>query len=58
VVGLLAAAFYDPVFTGAIRDGADAALAMLAFALLALWKVPAWIVVIGAGGGAMLFNLI
>ena len=58
VVGLLAAAFYDPVFTSAIKDGADAALAMGAFALLALWKVPAWIVVIGAGMGALLFGLI
>lgn len=49
VVGLLIAAFYDPVFTSAIDDGRDLALGFAAFACLALWKIPAWVVVIGAG---------
>lgn len=52
VVGLLLAALYDPVFTSAIQDGRDLALALAAFALLQLWKVPAWMVVIGAGAAA------
>jgi len=52
VVGLLLAALYDPVFVGSIKDGRDVALGLAAFALLELWKVPAWIVVIGAGASA------
>ncbi len=52
VVGLLLAALYDPVFVSSIKDGRDVALGLAAFALLELWKVPAWIVVIGAGASA------
>ena len=54
VVGLLIAVFYDPVWRSAIRDGSDFALALAAFGLLAVWRVPAWMVVIGAGGLAWL----
>ncbi|KNE21481.1 chromate efflux transporter [Virgibacillus pantothenticus] len=46
VVGLLLAAFYDPVFTSSILDGADFGLAVILFALLHFWKVPAWLIVI------------
>ena len=53
VVGLLLAALYDPVFTSAIRDGRDFALAVGAFVLLSLWKWPPWLVVgLGALAGA------
>jgi chromate transporter len=51
VVGLLLAALYDPVWTSAINSGKDVALALAAYVLLALWKVPAWLVVILAGAG-------
>jgi chromate transporter len=45
VVGLLAAAFHDPVWTGGIRAPADVAVAAIGFALLAFARVPAlWIV--------------
>lgn len=55
VVGLLLAALYHPVWTSAIRTSADLALALVTFALLALWTVPAWlVVVIAALGGAVL----
>jgi chromate transporter len=54
VVGLLLAALYDPVLINAVRDGRDAALLLGAFALLELWKVPAWVLVIGAGSAAAL----
>jgi chromate transporter len=55
VVGLLLAALYHPVWTSAIRTPADFALALAAFALLALWNAPAWlVVVIAALGGAVL----
>jgi chromate transporter len=51
VVGLLLAALYDPVWTSGIRAPADFALAATAFLLLALWKLPPWLVVIAAGAG-------
>jgi len=46
VVGLLLAALYQPVWTSAIHKPADFALGLAAFGLLALWKLPPWIVVI------------
>ena len=53
VVGLLLAALYHPVWTSAIHGSADVALALAAFALLAFWRAPAWLVVVlAAGGGA------
>ena len=45
VVGLLLAALYDPVWTSAIEGPRDVAFALAAFALLALWLVPPWVVV-------------
>ena len=52
VVGLLGAAFYDPIWTGGIETPADLALGLAAFALLAFWKVPPWaVVVMGALAG-------
>jgi chromate transporter len=49
VVGLLAAALYDPVFTGGITSPRTMAIAAAAFVTLATWTVPAWAVVITAG---------
>lgn len=46
VVGLLLAAFYDPVWTAGVRSGTDFVLALAAFALLASWRVPPWLVVV------------
>jgi chromate transporter len=55
VVGLLGAAFYQPVWTSAIDRPADFGLALAAFGLLVLWKTPPWLVVVlAAGGGALL----
>jgi len=52
VVGILGAALYSPVFTSAIGDMRDFALALACFVLLVSWKVPPWgIVIIGALGG-------
>ncbi|SEP18921.1 chromate efflux transporter [Paenibacillus sp. OV219] len=45
VVGILMAALYDPVWMSAIRSGADFALALTAFGLLTVWKMPPWVVV-------------
>jgi len=47
VVGLLLAAFYDPVWTAAIHTPRDFAMALAALLLLQVWRVPPWAVVIG-----------
>ena len=55
VVGLLLAALYDPVLTGAIHSPSDFALALAAFALLTVARAPAWAVVaVTAAAGAAL----
>ena len=52
VVGLLLAALYDPVWTSGVRSAGDFVLALAAFALLASWKLPPWLVmVLGALAG-------
>ncbi|WP_103733773.1 chromate efflux transporter [Pseudomonas sp. GZJR-8] len=49
VVGLLLAALYQPVWTSAIYNVYDVALALLALVALMVWKLPPWLVVIGCG---------
>lgn len=49
VVGLLVAAFYDPVWTSAIHTPYDFAFALLALVALMYWKLPPWLVVLGCG---------
>src|SRR5699024_92136 len=46
VVGILLAAFYYPVIKSSIFDTSDFALGVVLFALLNIWKVPAWLIVI------------
>jgi chromate transporter len=57
VVGLLGAALYDPLWTGAIRDSYDFALALTGFALLTAWKLLPWQVVglLAMGGIGLAF---
>lgn len=45
VVGLLLAAFYNPVWTSAILSPRDFMLAAGAFLLLVFWRLPPWLVV-------------
>jgi len=40
VVGLLAAALYNPVWTNSVRSRADLAVALVCFVLLTAWKAP------------------
>ena len=55
VVGILGAALYDPVWTSAILDRRDFALALIGFVLLTVWKAPPWgVVVLMAAGGVLL----
>ena len=57
VVGVLLSALYDPVWTKGIGGPADFALALVAFALLVIWKAPSWgVVLVSAAGGAALFG--
>jgi chromate transporter len=58
VVGLLLAAFYQPVWSTGITGAADFALASAAFLLLFIWQTPPWLVVVlcaaaGAGLGLL-----
>jgi chromate transporter len=55
VVGLLLAALYRPVWTSAIGNAGDFALAAAAFLLLFIWKTPPWLVVVfcALGGAAL-----
>ena len=46
VVGLLLAAFYNPVWTAGILSPRDFILGLAAFGLPTLWKVPPWLVVV------------
>lgn len=46
VVGVLAAALYDPVLTSAIGGARHLAIALLALAALAVWRAPPWAVVV------------
>lgn len=48
VVGLLLAALYQPVWTGAMDAPQDVALALAALVALMRWKLPPWLVVLGS----------
>jgi chromate transporter len=53
VVGLLAAALYNPVWTSSVNGRGDFAVALVAFVLLMVWRAPPLLVVIvSALGGA------
>ena len=58
VLGLLAAALYTPVGTGAIRSIPDAGVAVGAFALLVLARLPPLVVVAACAGAAALIRLV
>lgn len=56
VVGILAAALYSPVFTSAIHDAADFALAAAAFAGLVWSPLPVWVIVIVCGAAGIFIS--
>ncbi|MFI8593954.1 chromate efflux transporter [Microbacterium sp. NPDC078428] len=58
VVGILAAALYDPVFTTAVTGAGTVALALVCFVLLVSWRAPAWVVVLVGGAGGILLAVI
>jgi chromate transporter len=55
VVGILAAALYNPLFTTAITGPGPFCLGLVCFVLLTSWKAPPWaVVLVGAVGGVLL----
>jgi len=46
VVGVLGAALYNPIWTGAVLDARDLAIALIAFMLLERWRAPPILVVV------------
>ncbi|HWE72858.1 MAG TPA: chromate efflux transporter [Stellaceae bacterium] len=57
VVGLLAAALYNPVWTSSVMKPEDFGLALVAFVLLTVWQMPPLIVVIISALGGMALTL-
>lgn len=55
VVGILGAAFYNPIWTGTIHGVADLILALAAFLLLQIRRLPVWsVVILTATAGALI----
>jgi chromate transporter len=55
VVGILLAAFYNPIWTSSIFTSIDFAFAAVLFSMLVYWKLPPWVIVIaGIVGGWLL----
>lgn len=54
IVGILLAALYDPIFIGSIQSPQEFVFALLLFAILQLWKRPAWQVVLAAAVAGLL----
>jgi len=57
LVGLLLAALYQPVWTSAIHQPQDFALALVALIALMFWKLPPWLVVVGSGVAGWLLSV-
>ncbi len=58
VVGLLAAALYDPIFISAIQSITDLAIGLIAFALLSVWRLSAIVAVVWSVTASILIVLI
>ena len=57
VVGLLAAALYNPLWTSSVRTPGDFGLALVGFVLLSAWRTPPLLVVIISALGAITLAL-
>ncbi len=55
VVGILIAAFYQPIWTSSILAPIDFAFSAILFSMLEYWKLPPWVIVVtGAFGGTLM----
>jgi chromate transporter len=57
VVGLLASALYNPIWTSAVRGPADFAIAAAGFVALIVWRAPPLMVVVATAAAAILLSL-
>ena len=58
VVGLLAAALYNPLWTNSVKTSGDFGVALVGFILLTVWRLPPLVVVIASAfGGAALSTI-
>jgi chromate transporter len=57
VVGLLASALYNPVWTSAVRGLPDFAVASAGFVALIVWRAPPLLVVVATAAAAVALNL-
>ena len=58
VVGLLAAALYDPILTSGITSGPDLAIALIGFGLLTIWRLSPLLVVAWCVMASVLLHVI
>jgi len=58
VVGLLASALYDPVWTSAVLGSADFAVAAAGFAALVVWRAPPLVVVVLTAGAGVVLGVV
>lgn len=54
VVGVLGAALYNPIWTSAVNNGGDVAIALTSFLFLERWRVPPLAIVILCVAGALI----
>ncbi|GHH97510.1 chromate transporter [Neobacillus kokaensis] len=55
VVGILIAAFYNPIWTSSILEPKDFAFAAILFSMLVYWKLPPWVIVVTGAIGGLIF---
>ncbi|SJN11161.1 Chromate transport protein ChrA [Leucobacter sp. 7(1)] len=58
VVGILAAALWTPVITSGVTGVAPLLIALGCFALLIVWKLPAWLAVLAGAAAGVLASLL
>jgi chromate transporter len=58
VVGLLASALYNPVWTSAVLGPVDFAVAAAGFVALTVWRAPPLLVVVATAGAAIALSLV
>lgn len=58
VVGILIAAFYQPIWTSSILEPIDFAFAAILFCMLVYFKLPPWVIVLTGAVGGILFTVL
>ncbi len=55
VVGILIAAFYNPIWTSSIHTSVHFVIAAILFSLLVYWKLPPWVIVLAGAVSGLIF---